>query len=123
MTHGDHELQLVLDSERRLLDPQVRRSADHVDRLLHPDFFEFGASGRKWNRRETLAALAAEGSSDGAPLVTVSDLAAVRLAGDVAHVTYLTQDGERLVRRSSLWRRTALGWRLYFHQGTIIPAV
>jgi hypothetical protein len=119
----DHDLQLVLDSERRLLDPRVRRSADHVERLLHPDFFEFGASGRRWNRCEMVAALVAEGSPDDVPLTTVSDLAAIRLADDVVLVTYITQDGGRRARRSSLWRRTAMGWRLYFHQGTIIPAM
>jgi hypothetical protein len=117
----DYDLQLVLDNERRLLDPQVRQSADHVDRLLHPDFFEFGASGRRWSRHEMMAALVAEGSLDGVPL-TVSDFAAVRLSDDVVLVTYLTKDVERRVRRSSLWRRTELGWRLYFHQGTVIPA-
>lgn len=116
----DRDLQLVLEGERSLLDPRVRRSVELVGRLLHPDFFEFGASGRKWNRRDMVAALVAEGSSDDMPVTTVSDLAAVHLADGVVLVTYLTQDVERRVLRSSLWRRTATGWRLYFHQGTVM---
>jgi hypothetical protein len=115
------DVQHVLDSELRLLDPHVRRSVDQVARLLHPDFFEFGVSGRRWDRHETVAALRAEGMPDEASPITVSDLDAVRRADDVVLVTYATQRGERRARRSSLWWRTETVWHVYFHQATPIP--
>ena len=40
----------VVALELSLLDPQVRRSPERVERLLHPDFREFGASGAAWDR-------------------------------------------------------------------------
>ncbi len=114
-------LQFVIDSELRLLQPEVRRSADQVEALLHPDFYEFGPSGRKWDRPQMMAALdAAEWRNDDTPAIA-SEMAGTRLADDVVLVTYLTQRGQRRARHSSLWRRTEEGWRLYFHQGTLLP--
>ena len=38
-----------MERERRLLDPAVRARPDVVRGLLHPDFFEYGQSGRVWD--------------------------------------------------------------------------
>jgi len=113
----DKDVQLVIDLELRLLQPLVRASPAEVDKLLHPDFIEFGASGRMWDRAEMITSLACEQPGGEAP-VTASEITAVRLADDVVHVTYVSQRGQRYARRSSIWRRTGEGWRIYFHQGT-----
>ena len=52
-------LEDVVALELSLLDPQVRRSPERVQRLLHPDFREFGVSGA-WERDGIVAALAAD---------------------------------------------------------------
>jgi len=111
----DSDLRSVIDGELRLLQPDVRRSRADVGALLDPEFAEFGASGRRWSRAEILASLAGE---DREEAVAVHDLRAVRIAEGVVLVTYLSDDGEQRCNRSSLWRRTAAGWRVYFHQGT-----
>ena len=36
--------------EEALVDPEVRRSVEVMESLLHPDFVEFGASGRIFTR-------------------------------------------------------------------------
>jgi hypothetical protein len=115
----DDDVQLVVDNEMRLLEPNVRSSADHVEKLLHTDFVEFGASGRKWERHEMVAALLGA-EFPNAPIVA-SEVTGTRLADEIVLVTYVTQWDRRRARRSSLWRRTDAGWRLYFHQGTLIP--
>jgi hypothetical protein len=114
----DEDVRLVIDLELRLLQPEVRAAAGELDELLHPDFYEFGASGRRWDRTETILALAGEQAAGEAP-VAAADISGVRLADDVVHVTYLSRRGERFARRSSIWLRTGAGWRLYFHQGTL----
>jgi hypothetical protein len=44
-----------------------------------------------------------------------------RLADDVYLLTYtLLQDNRRLTRRSTIWRRTAEGWKIVYHQGTVV---
>ncbi|GAA1425241.1 hypothetical protein GCM10009601_31750 [Streptomyces thermospinosisporus] len=107
----------AVKGELLLLDPEVRRDPERAAVLLHPDFHEFGASGRVWDRATMLALLAEE--PEEADPIKVSGMRAVQLAPDVVHVTYDTDAEGRRAHRSSLWRRTDTGWRLYFHQGTL----
>src|SRR4051794_30674438 len=44
------EIDRVIGGELALLDPAVRRDPARVRAVLHPEFTEFGASGRVWNR-------------------------------------------------------------------------
>jgi hypothetical protein len=67
-----------------------------------------------------IAALAAEQPAGEEQVVTATELAGARLADDVIHVTYISQRAGRRALRSSIWRRTPTGWRVYFHQGTLI---
>ena len=43
--------------EEELLKPEVRRSADHVGRLLAHDFIEIGSSGTIFDRRQAIEGL------------------------------------------------------------------
>ena len=51
--------------------------------------------------------------------VKVSEMSARTLATGLVHLTYLADNQGRRSWRSSLWRLTQSGWRLYFHQGTL----
>ncbi|MFI6855133.1 DUF4440 domain-containing protein [Streptomyces sp. NPDC050416] len=117
MPEHDPAVAAAVDGELALLDPDVRRSPERVGALLHPDFHEFGASGRHWSRADIIAALAETTDLESPPVVT-SHMHGVRLAPDLVHLTFDTEyDGGR-AHRSSLWRRTEDGWLLYFHQAT-----
>ncbi|MEU1280916.1 DUF4440 domain-containing protein [Streptomyces sp. NPDC005805] len=105
------------EAELRLLDPAVRASPQLVTDLLDPDFAEVGASGRVWDAVTVLAATGAGDVTDEEP-VLVTELTGQQLAPGLVHLTYRSEHGGRRVLRSSLWRRTDAGWRLYFHQGT-----
>ncbi|MEU9186793.1 DUF4440 domain-containing protein [Streptomyces sp. NPDC048484] len=124
MAEGDTEdnaaVEAAIEGELRLLDPEIRRSPALVGALLHPGFHEFGASGRHWDRAaiiEMLTETTETTEPDAAP-VAASRMRGVRLAPDVVHLTFDTESNGRHAHRSSLWRRTEDGWRLYFHQGT-----
>lgn len=128
-TTPDEDVRFVLRNELRLYDPEVRGAAGELEALLHPDFVEFGLSGLRWDRREIIAALTAgrpAGPAAPAPLAqqatVVSELAGIRLSGTIVLVTYVTEQEGRRARHSSLWLRTGPGWRLYFHQGTLMPS-
>ena len=90
--------------------------------VLAPDFVEHGQSGRRWTRDETLAALAREPMTD---VPTIVEFEVVALAPDVRLVTYLlvvdAGGHVRRSRRSSIWIRDGIGWRMRFHQGTTVP--
>ncbi|MGW1064963.1 nuclear transport factor 2 family protein [Streptomyces aureus] len=117
MLEHNAAVEAAIESELRLLDPAVRRSADLVAALLHPDFHEFGASGRVWDRASTVASLEA-GMEDGGRITTFR-MKGVQLAPDLVHLTFDTDNNGRRAHRSSLWRRLGDEWLLYFHQGTL----
>ncbi|OKJ04513.1 hypothetical protein AMK18_04840 [Streptomyces sp. CB01249] len=106
----------AMAGEMRLLDPAVRASPEAVTELLDPEFAEFGASGRRYDRASILAVTSAV--EDYGPGPDVTDLSGTLLAPDLVHLTYVTEHNGLLFRRSSLWRRTGGQWRMYFHQGT-----
>jgi hypothetical protein len=107
----------AIEGEMRLLDPEVRASPDRVLELLDPEFTEIGASGRRWDA-ESILTVTSGGSVSPASPVEVSDMSGVVLAPGVVHLTYFAGNQGRRAWRSSLWRLTETGWRMYFHQGT-----
>ncbi|MEU9366577.1 nuclear transport factor 2 family protein [Streptomyces avermitilis] len=115
-------VEAAVEAELRLLDPEVRRSPEQVGALLHPDFREFGASGRIWDRASIIASLATETEPGARPGIT-SHMKGVQLAPDLVHLTFDTDHDGRRAHRSSLWRLSGQEWLLYFHQGTLFGSV
>jgi ribonuclease HI len=113
----DEDLAEVVRRELRLLDPAVRRDARSVSALLHPEFVEYGSSGRVWDRSSITAV-----TRDGAEGLHAWDLQPRRLGPDAVLLTYRSGNAQREALRSSTWVRDAdAGWLLLFHQGTPIP--
>ncbi|MFZ3560150.1 DUF4440 domain-containing protein [Streptomyces sp. BH055] len=112
------QIQAAINGELRLLDPGVRASDAEVTALLDPEFTEFGASGRRWDRESILEVTGAGSVEPGSP-VRVTGMRGVLLAPGIVHLTYHADNNGRRAHRSSVWRRhPEAGWRLYFHQGT-----
>ncbi|MET0741190.1 MAG: DUF4440 domain-containing protein [Candidatus Nanopelagicales bacterium] len=117
----------VVACERLLLEPNIRARPDAVLARLHPEFVEFGASGRTWDGPAVADALAVEAmdaaDSGCAPRLEARDLTPVRLADGVVLLTYTVDAVDRRSLRSSVWvRDPARGWLLRFHQGTPVPS-
>lgn len=110
-------MRAAVEGELRLLDPGVRASPDAVTELLDPEFTEFGASGRRYDRTSILAVTSAVDESAREPTVATG-MSGVLLAPGLVHLTYVSESDGRRVTRSSLWRRRDAQWQLYFHQGT-----
>lgn len=110
-------VEAAIERELRLLQPEVRSSPELLAELLHPQFREYGASGRDWDRTSIIEALIA-GQDPGPRPAVVSKMDGVQLAPDLVHLTFDTENNGRRAHRSSLWRRTDNGWQMYFHQGT-----
>jgi hypothetical protein len=108
----------AISAEMRLYDPEVRSSAVLMGELLDAEFTEIGASGRHWDRASIIAALTQDTDPSAAP-ISVSDMEGRLLAPEIVHLTYVSDNNGRRARRSSIWRRSEQGWRLYFHQGTL----
>jgi hypothetical protein len=109
----------LLELERRLLDPEVRHSLISVDRLLHPEYTEFGSGGRIYDKETMVAMMTRETPAS----VMIRDFGTRMLSDGVALVTYRTIGSEgREARRSSVWVREHGRWQVIFHQGTRIPS-
>lgn len=103
--------------EESLWREETRFDRAYMDRILAPDFVEFGRSGRVWTRKDTLATPRRRIRAR-LPLARF----AIRMLGeDVALITYRSEgleDDLEVGNRASLWRRSDDGWKLEFHQGT-----
>ncbi|CAL9611328.1 hypothetical protein SUDANB58_05643 [Streptomyces sp. enrichment culture] len=114
---SERAVRAAIDGEMRLLDPEVRASPVRVLELLDPEFTEIGASGRRWGV-ESIVTVTSGGSVSPESPVKVREMSGAVLAPGVVHLTYLAEHQGRRVWRSSVWRLTETGWRMYFHQGT-----
>ncbi|MBV7243482.1 DUF4440 domain-containing protein [Streptomyces sp. MW-W600-10] len=117
MSEPSSAVAAAIEGELRLLDPVVRASAGLLASLLHPDFREIGTSGRLWSRETIIASLTADDAPRPGPL-TASRMRGEQLCADLVHLTFDTESKGIRSHRSSLWRLTTEGWRLYFHQAT-----
>ncbi|MGW3128006.1 nuclear transport factor 2 family protein [Streptomyces sp. NPDC001076] len=111
-------VQAAIDGELRLLDPEVRARPDLVLELLDPEFAEVGVSGRRWDATSILTVTSGGSVSPESP-VEVSQMSGTVLAPGIVHLTYFADIQGRRAWRSSLWRLTETGWRMYYHQGTL----
>ncbi len=85
------------------------------------DFWEVGASGKRYSREFILDTLEERHRRHLADVWEASGFHCRELAPAVYLLTYtLLQDHTRKTRRSTIWQRTPEGWKILFHQGTIV---
>lgn len=102
--------------------PELGTDRQAYESMTVDDFFEIGASGRRYGREYCIETLVARYAEDYEEDWRVEDVRCRELAPDLYQLTYdLWKEGEtRHTRRSTLWRRSAEGWKIVFHQGTIV---
>jgi hypothetical protein len=121
--HGDLA-DRFLALELKLMDPAFRRDREKVAALMTEDFREFGASGRCWRRQTILDMMILE---VGYQPPKLEEFAIRRIGTEAVLVTYraireaTATAARRETLRSSLWMMSESGWKIAFHQGTIIP--
>ena len=98
---------------------ESRFDKNYIEQLFAPDFFEFGCSGRTYNR-EQLINVARQKIDAKLPLsnfeVHILDAATVL----VTYVSEVKYEMLEKANRSSIWSKTSGGWQIRFHQGTLI---
>jgi len=115
----DHQVAEALAAERESLSLECRADVARLERLLAPDFHEFGASGGELGYQGTAERVAASTVSDGEP-IKVENMRGQWLADGLVLVKYTSENHGRRANRTSLWRRTETGhWQIFHHQGTI----
>src|SRR5215831_14795861 len=102
--------------------PEQGTTRAHFERMTTPDFWEVGASGRRYSRAFVLDELEKRYSQPYLDEWATQEFHCRRLAGDVYLLTYTLFQGERKTRRATIWQRTLDGWKIVFHQGTIMQS-
>ena len=95
---------------------------EDFDRLVAPDFWETGATGRRYSRAFARQVLAQRsGRPDQATWLT--DQHHLQAVGEeVWLLTYRLRQPGRVTRRMTLWRRDGDRWQVVYHQGTVVSA-
>jgi len=89
------------------------------ERMTAEDFWETGASGRRYSRQFVLDELEKRFAAPHEDVWETSEFQCRRLGEDLYLLTYtLLQDHVRLTRRATIWRKTPEGWKIVYHQGS-----
>jgi hypothetical protein len=115
----NQDVDTLRELEESLWRSETRFDPAYMDRILAPDFFEFGRSGRTYTREDILAGPAHEIDAR----LPLEGFTVHPIASDVFLVTYVSEvayEEVELGNRSSLWSKTGAGWQLRFHQGTAV---
>ena len=101
--------------------PEFGRSRADFEKMVAPDFWEVGASGRRYSRKFVLNTLEERYLVPYEDIWETSEFHCRRLAPDTYLLTYtLLQNRERLTRRSTVLQSTSDGRKILYHQGTIV---
>ena len=102
--------------------PAFGKNGFDWEEMMAPDYWEVGASGRRYSREFVLDTLEARLPGDEDQWET-RGFHCLEIAPDNYLVTYTLLQGARVTRRATLWRRTKSGWKVLYHQGTVVEAV
>jgi len=124
-THTDPNLLPVLEELKRrepiFHTKEFGTSRADFAKSTAADYWEAGASGRRYSREFILNELEKHPPVDAASAGWTSEDHAVRQLGPETYLmTYTLRQLERVTRRATIWQKTLEGWRILYHQGTIV---
>ena len=100
--------------------PEFGTTRADFERMTEATFWEVGASGRCYSREYVLDELEKRYANPTDDAWQTSDFHCVEIAVDNYLLTYTLIQGTRVTRRSTIWRRAARGWKVVYHQGTVV---
>jgi hypothetical protein len=121
----DEGLEGVLE-ELRVREPifhtkEFGMTAAERERVVAPEYWEVGASGRRYSREFILKGLKEKPPVDAAQAGwSCCDFGLRRLGPEIYLLTYTLDQAGRVTRRSTVWQKTGEGWRILYHQGTVV---
>jgi hypothetical protein len=113
----------LLELEKKLVDPELRRTPEKLAPLLAHDFIEFGSSGHAYDKQRILFLLRRQVPAR----LLIEEFRMIPLSDSAALVTYRagSESSRTTVAhytlRSSLWVLRHGAWQMLFHQGTNVP--
>lgn len=109
----------LMQREQLFHRPGFGTTRKDFEQMTAPEFWEVGASGRRYSREFVLSVLEERYKNPIEGVWEVGDFHCLEIAADNYLVTYTLIQGQRATRRATIWRRTPDGWQIVYHQGTI----
>jgi hypothetical protein len=100
--------------------PELGTTRADFEAQTTEDFWEVGASGRRYRRDFVLDMLEKRFATPHEDNWRVEDLHLRALDGQAFAVTYTLIQGTRRTLRLTLWQRYGAQWKARYHQGTLI---
>ena len=100
--------------------PEFGTTRADFESMTEATFWEVGASGRRYSREHVLDELEKRYANQAEDAWQTRDFHCLEIAVDNYLLTYTLIQGARVTRRSTIWRRTAQGWKIVYHQGTVV---
>jgi hypothetical protein len=100
--------------------PEFGTTRADYENMMDSEFWEVGASGRRYSREFVLDTLENRAPDPDESKWLTRDFQCREIAADNYLITYTLAQGARITRRATLWRRAAAGWKILYHQGTIV---
>ena len=100
--------------------PEFGTTRAEFENVMDEAFWEIGASGRRYSREYVLDVLEARWRDPPLDRWEAYDFHCSQIAVGNYLLTYTLKQEDRLTRRTSIWRKTDEGWKILFHQGTVV---
>lgn len=100
--------------------PEFGTTRRDFEAMTEADYWEVGASGRRYSRQYVLDVLEERFKHPTDDVWETSDFHCMEIATDNYLLTYTLKQGARITRRATIWRRTAQAWKIVYHQGTVV---
>jgi hypothetical protein len=108
--------------------PDFGRTRADFEEMTDEDFFEVGASGRRYSRASVIDGVTKRYENpdyhgmESLPESSweTKDFQCLQIAPNNYLLTYTLVQGPRVTHRATIWRRKGACWKVLYHQGTII---
>ena len=112
--------QELIDREPIFHRPEHGTTRRDFEAMTAEEFWETGASGRRYGRQYAIDNLVERYSVPHKDEWETSDFHCQEIAPGNYLLTYTLRQGLRVTQRMTLWRRSSQGWQIVYQQGTVI---
>jgi hypothetical protein len=108
--------------------PEFGTTRQDFEEMTDQNFWEVGASGRRYNREHVLTDVVKRYDNPTYQGIKAppednwqtKDFYCQEIATNTYLLTYTLHQGDRITRRSTIWQNTSGTWKILYHQGTIV---
>jgi hypothetical protein len=100
--------------------PKLGTSKADYERMTVEDFWEVGASGRIYDRRQVIDILMKRYAEPFEDAFRLEGCKCRRLSMETWLFTYTLHQGDRVSRRATIWQQSGNDWKIVYHQGTLV---